>query len=120
MALVLKGDGVGRGCSVHGTYVWHGGCEECRSLPPMPLTPSTREILTGKYEEMPENDMAPLNPSALNYASKYCRGCCYGSHCLGADPDCECCQKMLLKCPIDGEEYWSDTDCPRTAIHQKI
>jgi hypothetical protein len=23
-------------------------------------------------------------------ATKYCNGCCYGSHCLGSDPDCAC------------------------------
>ena len=27
---------------------------------------------------------------------------------------------MLLKCPIDGEEYWDNQECPRTAIHEKI
>jgi len=29
-------------------------------------------------------------------------------------------QPMLLQCPIDGEEYWSDKGCPRAAIHEKI
>lgn len=26
----------------------------------------------------------------------------------------------LLKCDVDGEEYWSDKGCPRADIHQKI
>jgi hypothetical protein len=24
--------------------------------------------------------------------AKFCRGCCYGSHCLGAESGCECCR----------------------------
>jgi hypothetical protein len=30
--------------------------------------------------------------TAKDYPTKVCRDCCYGSHCLGADPDCVCCQ----------------------------
>jgi len=29
-------------------------------------------------------------------------------------------EPMLLKCPIDGEEYWDNQECPRAAIHEKI
>jgi len=35
-----------------------------------------------------------------------------------AEPDPE--HPMLLKCPIDGEEYWDNQECPRAAIHEKI
>lgn len=29
-------------------------------------------------------------------------------------------EPVLLRCPIDGEEYWSDRECPRASIHGKI
>ena len=28
-----------------------------------------------------------------NRPTNYCNGCCWGSHCLGADPDCTCCSR---------------------------
>ena len=113
MSLVLHGDGVGRGCSKHGTYVWRSDCEECRSLPPIPYEPSVRELLTGRYDEELERMQTPearrgmkrafdatpeeLAKAAVWYAGKYCDGCSYGSHCLGADPDCGCCKEEKEK-----------------------
>jgi hypothetical protein len=128
MALVLTGDGVGRGCSVHGTSAYRSDCEECASLPPLPYHGQPGVVLLGDAGEMPESNTAPLNLStltkkydemfermqkpgareamqrafeatpeelgkaAVEYATRRCNGCRYGSHCLGANPDCVCCK----------------------------
>ena len=51
-------------------------------------TPEARESMKRAFDATPKE----LGEAALEYATKYCRGCCYGSHCLGADPDCACCK----------------------------
>jgi hypothetical protein len=60
MSLRLIGDGFG--CSKHGTYVYLSSCEECVKLQAEFIKSQDR---MQEPEEMPENDMAPLNPSAF-------------------------------------------------------
>jgi hypothetical protein len=52
--------------------------------------PGQREKMQKAFNATPEE----LGQAAKDYATKTCRGCCYGSHCLGADPDCVCCKEQ--------------------------
>jgi hypothetical protein len=54
--------------------------------------PGQREAMDAAFHATPEE----MGKAAVEVA-KWCRDCCYGSHCLGAkvnesDPDCGCCQ----------------------------
>jgi hypothetical protein len=65
--------------------------------------PGARERMQKAFDATPEELgraalEAAQQPEEFRYAAKHyetrvCRGCCYGSHCLGADPDCVCCKK---------------------------
>jgi hypothetical protein len=48
-------------------------------------TPEARRRMKEAFDASPEE----LGKAAAEYA-KWCNGCRYGSHCLGADPDCGC------------------------------
>jgi hypothetical protein len=48
-------------------------------------TPEARRRMKEAFDASPEE----LGRAAVEYA-KWCNGCRYGSHCLGADPDCGC------------------------------
>ena len=50
--------------------------------------PGQREAMDAAFHAMPKE-----KKQAKDFDSKWCRGCCYGSHCLGADPDCLCCKE---------------------------
>jgi hypothetical protein len=65
VTLVLSGDSMS-GCKKHGPGVWRSDCEECRTAP------------------------VPQHETDVILTPSYCNGCKYGSHCLGADPDCAC------------------------------
>lgn len=53
--------------------------------------PGAREAMQKAFEATPEE----LGEVAVRAAQLdkiwFCDGCKYGSHCLGADPDCDCC-----------------------------
>lgn len=49
-------------------------------------TPEWREGAKRAFNATPKE----LAAAALEFASKWCNGCSYGSHCLGTDPDCGC------------------------------
>jgi hypothetical protein len=49
-------------------------------------TPEARKAMDKAFHATPEE----LGKAAVEYATKYCSGCRYGSHCLGADPNCKC------------------------------
>lgn len=53
-------------------------------------TPEAREAAKKAFNSTPEEMGKAAVKTAKDYATKYCRDCCYGSHCLGADPDCVC------------------------------
>lgn len=44
-------------------------------------------------------EMAPYVPEeVVAQAKRYCGGCSYGSHCLGADENCACCKRGDVGC----------------------
>jgi hypothetical protein len=54
-------------------------------------TPDAREGAKRAFNATPEElGATAIVKTAKDYATKTCRECCYGGHCLGADPDCVC------------------------------
>ena len=68
------------------TPEWREGAQRAFDATPHELGEAAREFARKEQAEAEREWKA-------NRPTNYCNGCCYGGHCLGADPDCTCCNR---------------------------